>query len=58
MTGHIASVDNPADICTKIMGGGIKRDRLTDLILHFANNFSVAATKTYKRVKEMIAKKK
>jgi hypothetical protein len=34
-TAHVRSVDNPADICTKLIPGGIKRDRICDLILHY-----------------------
>lgn len=32
--GHVRTELNPADIATKIVPGGIKRDRLVDLILH------------------------
>ena len=32
--GHIPSVDNPSDICTKIVLGGQKRSHLVGLILH------------------------
>ena len=56
LTAHIRSEHNPADICTKIMGGGVKRDYLTNLILHFASNFAVAVTKSLKRVKSGIQK--
>jgi hypothetical protein len=49
LTGHIHSEDNPADICTKVIAGGAKRDKLTDCILYFANNFSVAMTRTMKK---------
>jgi len=34
LTGHIASMDNPADICTKIIPGGQKRNHLFRLILY------------------------
>ena len=34
LTGHISTHDNPADICTKIMPGGQKRDHLIGLILY------------------------
>jgi hypothetical protein len=40
LTGHVKSEDNPADICTKVIPGGIKRDRLTEMILYFATNLS------------------
>jgi hypothetical protein len=50
LTTHIRSEHNPADICTKVMAGGVKRDYLSSLILHFVSNFSVAVTKTYKRM--------
>jgi hypothetical protein len=36
LTGHIRSEENPADLCTKIMAGGTKRDRLTEMILFYA----------------------
>jgi hypothetical protein len=32
--GHIPSVNNPADICTKAVPGGQKRDHLIGLLLH------------------------
>jgi hypothetical protein len=32
--GHIPSVNNPADICTKAVPGGQKRDQLIGLLLH------------------------
>jgi hypothetical protein len=32
--GHVPSVDNPADICTKVVPGGQKRNPLTHLLLH------------------------
>ncbi len=34
LTGHVSSHDNPADICTKIIPGGQKRDHLVGLILY------------------------
>ena len=34
LTGHILTHDNPADIITKIMPGGQKRDHLIGLILY------------------------
>ena len=51
LTTHIRSELNPADICTKVIAGGAKRDKLTDQILYFASNVSVAATKSVKKVK-------
>jgi hypothetical protein len=32
--GHVPSVDNPADICTKVVPGGQKRNHLILLLLH------------------------
>jgi hypothetical protein len=32
--GHIHSVNNPADICTKALTGGQKRDHLIGLLQH------------------------
>jgi hypothetical protein len=32
--GHVTSVDNPADICTKVVAGGQKRNHLIRLLLH------------------------
>jgi hypothetical protein len=32
--GHVPSVDNPADICTKVVTGGKKRNHLIRLLLH------------------------
>jgi hypothetical protein len=32
--GHVPSVDNTADICTKVVPGGQKRNRLIRLLLH------------------------
>jgi hypothetical protein len=32
--GHVLSVDNPADICTKVVPGGQKRNHLIRLLLH------------------------
>jgi hypothetical protein len=32
--GHVPSVDNPADICTKVVPGGQKRYHLIRLLLH------------------------
>jgi hypothetical protein len=32
--GHVPYVDNPADICTKVVPGGQKRNHLIRLLLH------------------------
>jgi hypothetical protein len=32
--GHVPSVDNPADICTKVVPGGQNRNHLIRLLLH------------------------
>jgi hypothetical protein len=32
--GHVSSVDNPADIFTKVVPGGQKRNHLIHLLLH------------------------
>jgi hypothetical protein len=32
--GHVPSVENPADICTKAVAGGKKRNHLIRLPLH------------------------
>jgi hypothetical protein len=32
--GHVPSVENPADICTKVVPGGQKRNHFTRLLLH------------------------
>jgi hypothetical protein len=34
ITGHAPSVDNTADICTKVVPGGQKRNHLIRLLLH------------------------
>ena len=34
MMGRVPSVDNPADICTKIFPGGAKRKHLVGKVLH------------------------
>ena len=34
LVGHVSTHDNPADIYTKIIPGGQKRDHLVGLILH------------------------
>ncbi|KAG7345671.1 hypothetical protein IV203_033202 [Nitzschia inconspicua] len=36
MTAHIRSEDNPADICTKLIPGGMKRDRTVSNILYYS----------------------
>jgi hypothetical protein len=36
LVGHIRSEENPADICTKIIPGGMKRQALVEMILHTA----------------------
>jgi hypothetical protein len=33
--GHVLSVDNPADICTKVVAGGQKRKHMIRLLLHY-----------------------
>ncbi|KAI2507295.1 Reverse transcriptase (RNA-dependent DNA polymerase) [Fragilaria crotonensis] len=35
LVGHVSTHDNPADICTKIIPGGQKRDHLVGLILRY-----------------------
>jgi hypothetical protein len=32
--GHVPSVDNPADICKKVVPGGLKRNHSIPLLLH------------------------
>ncbi len=34
LTGHVSTQDNPADLCTKLIPGGQKRDHLVGLILY------------------------
>ena len=34
-TGHVSSVNNPADLCTKVLPGGEKRNRAIDMVLYF-----------------------
>ena len=34
LTGHVPSVDNSADICTKFVPGGAKRKYLIGKVLH------------------------
>jgi hypothetical protein len=36
LTGHVRSEENPADICTKVIPGGMKRESLTRMILYNA----------------------
>jgi hypothetical protein len=36
LTGHVRSEENPADICTKIIPGGMKRESFTRMILYNA----------------------
>ena len=35
LTGHIPTKLNPADICTKVIPGGQKRNDVIDLILYY-----------------------
>ena len=35
LTGHISTKLNPADICTKVIPSGQKRNDVIDLILHY-----------------------
>jgi hypothetical protein len=32
--GNVPSVDNPADICTKVVAGGQKRKHLIRILIH------------------------
>ena len=50
LTAHIRSEDNPADLCTKIMPGGQKRDRLVAMVLHYSSD-SVAIVRSTRSVK-------
>ena len=34
LTGHISTNENPADLCTKVIYGGQKRDHLVGLMLY------------------------
>ena len=34
LTGHVSTHHNPADIATKVLGGGQKRDYLVGLVIH------------------------
>ena len=45
MTSHIRSENNPADICTKIISGGEKRNHLVSLILYNAGEDGFAFQK-------------
>lgn len=62
LTGHVRSENNPADICTKIIAGGVKRDHLTSQILYFASNLegvderSVSVGRVKKRAKKRARK--
>jgi hypothetical protein len=38
MTAHMQSEDNPADICTKLMAGGEKHNRIVSNILYYYDN--------------------
>jgi hypothetical protein len=38
LTSHIRSEDNPADICTKLIPGGEKRNRIVNNILYFTGD--------------------
>ncbi len=53
LTAHIRSEDNPADLCTKVMPGGQKRDRLVDMmVLHYSTkDLNVSSVKTTMSVK-------
>jgi hypothetical protein len=48
LTGHVRSEENPADICTKVIAGGMKRETLTRLILYNAGE-DVSDTIVYQR---------
>ena len=39
LTGHVSTHDNPADLTTKILPGGRKRDHLTSLVLYDIADF-------------------
>ena len=34
LTAHIPTEENPADVCTKVLPGGTKRDHLLSLVLY------------------------
>lgn len=53
LTAHIRSEDNPADICTKVMTGGMKRDRLTAMILSFSSNIAEVASTSVRKLKRI-----
>lgn len=53
LTGHVRSEDNPADICTKVIGGGVIRERLTAMILFFANTMSIVASTSVNKVRQV-----
>jgi hypothetical protein len=57
LTAHIRSEDNPADICTKVIAGGAKQDRLTNMILHFASNISLIGIKRKNKRRKLTPKK-
>jgi hypothetical protein len=50
---HVRSEDYPADLCTKVMPGGQKRDRLVDMVLHYysTKDSNVSSVKTTMSVK-------
>jgi hypothetical protein len=60
LTAHIRSdEDNPTDLCTKIMARGQKRDRLVDMVLHYATGEStVSSVKTTMSVKMLVEQAK
>ena len=39
LTGHVSTHENPADLTTKILPGGRKRDHLTSLVLYDIADF-------------------
>ena len=42
LTGHVATNENPADICTKCIPGGEKRRHLCSYVLHYIYDFPKA----------------
>jgi hypothetical protein len=46
---YIRSELNRADIITKVIAGGAKRDKLRDQILYFVSNTSIAARESVKK---------
>ena len=48
LTTHIPTISNPADLATKIIAGGIKRDSLLNMILHDIAVLSTTAPKLYR----------